>query len=79
MLAPTRDLVAQLNQRARTHRLARPPAPAERCELADGNTGQSVGDLSSPAPTTAGSASAATDWVKNGDRWTVLTSTTTAH
>ena len=36
MLAPTRELVSQLNQRARNHRLAR-TNPGRQVELADGN------------------------------------------
>ena len=43
MLAPTRDLVRALNQRARAHRLA-DNAPGRQVELADGNRA-SVGDL----------------------------------
>ncbi len=31
MLAPTRDLVAQLNQRARSHRLAGTQPPPPKC------------------------------------------------
>ena len=59
MLAPTRDLVAELNQRAQTHRLAgRDPGPGVR--LADGNTAYVGRHRSSPAPTTAGCASART-------------------
>ena len=37
MLAPTRDLVAQLNQRARSHRLAG-TTPTIEVRLADGNS-----------------------------------------
>jgi hypothetical protein len=37
MLAPTRELVRALNQRARGHRLAG-AAPGRQVELADGNT-----------------------------------------
>ena len=56
MLAPTRDLVAELNQRARTHRLAgRNPGPG--VALADGNPPASA-TSSSPAATTAGCGSA---------------------
>ena len=43
MLAPTRELVRSLNQRARDHRLA-DTTPGRQVELADGNRA-SVGDL----------------------------------
>ena len=43
MLAPTRELVSRLNQRARNHRLAG-TTPSQEVELADGNRA-SVGDL----------------------------------
>ena len=71
MLAPTRDLVAALNRRARTHRLAdtRPATDAE-VALADGNHA-SVGDLIISRSNDRRLRLTATDWVKNGDRWTV--------
>ncbi len=81
MLAPTRDLVAELNRRARTHRLdARDPDPGrgrgrgglvgrERV-LADGNTA-SAGDLVITRANDRRLRISATDWVKNGDRWLV--------
>ncbi len=43
MLAPTRELVSRLNQRARNHRLA-DTTPSQEIELGDGNRA-SVGDL----------------------------------
>jgi DNA primase catalytic core len=72
MLAPTRELVAQLNQRARTHRLtyARLDNNAE-VALADGNRA-SIGDLIITRSNDRQLRMTATDWVKNGDRWTVL-------
>jgi DNA primase catalytic core len=72
MLAPTRELVAQLNQRARTHRLtyARLDNNAEAA-LADGNRA-SIGDLIITRSNDRQLRLTATDWVKNGDRWTVL-------
>jgi DNA primase catalytic core len=72
MLAPTRELVAQLNQRARTHRLAnsQPDNNAE-VTLADGNWA-SVGELIITRSNDRRLRLTATDWVKNGDRWTVL-------
>jgi conjugative relaxase-like TrwC/TraI family protein len=71
MLAPTRELVGQLNQRARTHRLAdaRLDNNAE-VALADGNRA-SVGELIITRSNDRGLRLTATDWVKNGDRWTV--------
>jgi DNA primase catalytic core len=72
MLAPTRDLVGQLNQRARTHRLtdARLDNNAE-VALADGNRA-SVGELIITRSNDRQLRLTATDWVKNGDRWIVL-------
>lgn len=72
MLAPTRELVAELNQRARQHRLnqdAHPDQPA--VTLADGNLA-SVGDtvITRTNDRTLRIA-AARDWVKNGDRWRI--------
>ena len=58
MLAPTRDLVSQLNQHAQAHRLAG-TTPGPEVPLADGNTATS-GTRSSPATTTAACASART-------------------
>jgi hypothetical protein len=70
MLAPTRDLVAQLNRRARTHRLHN-TSPGGEVELADGNRA-STGDVIISRRNDRRLRITATDWVKNGDRWTVL-------
>jgi hypothetical protein len=70
MLAPTRELVSQLNQRARNHRLAS-TNPGRQVELADDNRG-SVGDLIITRSNDRRLRITATDWVKNGDRWTIL-------
>ena len=98
MLAPTRELVAELNQRARVHRLTQEASPAQRpgpvrapggrgrgsepsgirdssrengaVRLADGNEA-SVGDLIITRSNERRLRISATDWVKNGDRWTV--------
>ena len=98
MLAPTRELVAELNQRARAHRLTQQASPAPRpqdvpapggrghgsepsgirdtipdnraARLADGNEA-SVGDLIITRANERRLRISATDWVKNGDRWTV--------
>ena len=76
MLAPTRDLVAELNQQARAQRLhalgTRDPGvvgPTRR--LADGNDA-SVGELVITRENNRNLRTSATDWVKNGDRWSVL-------
>ena len=76
MLAPTRDLASELNQQARAHRLdgldARDPStvgPTRR--LADGNDA-SVGELVITRENDRRLRTSATDWVKNGDRWSVL-------
>ena len=69
MIAPTRHLVAQLNRRARAHRLDHSQATAE-VPLADGNRA-SVGDVIITRCNDRRLRLSATDWVKNGDRWTV--------
>jgi conjugative relaxase-like TrwC/TraI family protein len=69
MLAPTRELVADLNRRARNHRLGNVPAGRE-VHLADGNQA-SVGDLIITRANDRRLRLTATDWVKNGDRWTI--------
>ncbi|WP_052112695.1 MobF family relaxase [Knoellia aerolata] len=70
MLAPTRELVSELNRRARTHRLEGGLAGHE-VQLADGNAA-SVGDLILTRANNRQLRMTASDWVKNGDRWTVL-------
>ena len=69
MLAPTRELVAELNRRARDHRLDHVPAGRE-VRLADGNQA-SVGDVIITRSNDRRLRLTATDWVKNGDRWTI--------
>jgi hypothetical protein len=69
MIAPTRNLVAPLNARARAHRLDHSPAASE-VSLADGDRA-SVGDVIITCSNNRRLRLAATDWVKNGDRWTV--------
>ena len=69
MLAPTRDLVAKLNQRARTYRL-NGDAPGREVRLADGNQA-SVGDVIITRANDRRLRLTATEWVKNGDRWTI--------
>ena len=72
MLAPTRDLVAELNRRARAHRLASARRAGLEVALADGNRA-SVGELIITRSNDRRLRISASDWVKNGDRWTVLT------
>jgi conjugative relaxase-like TrwC/TraI family protein len=69
MVAPTRELVADLNRRARDHRLDHTPASFE-VGLADGNQA-SVGDVIITRSNDRRLRLRATDWVKNGDRWTI--------
>ncbi len=76
MLAPTRDLVSELNQQARAHRLdgidpadVASSGPVRR--LADGNEA-SIGELIITRENDRRLRTSATDWVKNGDRGTVL-------
>jgi conjugative relaxase-like TrwC/TraI family protein len=72
MLAPTRDLVAELNRRARVYRLASAPESGPEVALADGNRA-SAGELIITRRNDRRLRITASDWVKNGDRWTVLT------
>jgi conjugative relaxase-like TrwC/TraI family protein len=69
MIAPTRNLVAELNRRARAHRLDHSPVASE-VSLADGNQA-SVGDMIITRTNDRRLRLTATDWVKNGDRWTI--------
>ncbi len=71
MLAPTRELVSELNQRARTHRLARTGASTSpEVMLADGNRA-SAGDTIITRTNDRRLRISRTDWVKNGDLWNV--------
>lgn len=70
MLTPTRDLTSQLNQRAQAHRLD-DANPGAGVRLADGNTAY-VGEQVITRRNDRRYRTSATDWVKNGDRWTVL-------
>jgi conjugative relaxase-like TrwC/TraI family protein len=74
MLGPTNDLVSQLNRRARAHRLATESQPGEASRvviLADGNPA-SIGELVITRANDRTLRISASDWVKNGDRWTVV-------
>jgi DNA primase catalytic core len=71
MLAPTRELVAELNARARADRLLGQTQPIGReVTLAD-SLSASAGDAVITRRNLRTLALTATDWVKNGDRWTV--------
>ena len=69
MLAPTRELVAELNRRARDQRIGTAPIGRETL-LADRNHA-SVGDVIITRTNSRQLRLSATDWVKNGDRWTI--------
>jgi conjugative relaxase-like TrwC/TraI family protein len=71
MLAPTRDLVAELNRRARAHRLLSAPTSRPEIALADGNRA-SAGELIITRHNDRRLRTSTFDWVKNGDRWIVL-------
>jgi conjugative relaxase-like TrwC/TraI family protein len=69
MLAPTRNLVAELNRRARDHVLGNHPV-GRKVRLADGNQA-SVGDVIITRSNDRRLRLGATEWVKNGDRWMI--------
>jgi conjugative relaxase-like TrwC/TraI family protein len=69
MLAPTRDLVTRINHDARNARLAG-AKPIIEVTLADGNQ-VSVGDTILTRRNDRRIGVSGSDWVKNGDRWTV--------
>jgi conjugative relaxase-like TrwC/TraI family protein len=69
MLAPTRQLVADLNRQARHHLVGSHVAGRE-VRLADGNQA-SAGDVIITRSNDRRLRLSATDWVKNGDRWTI--------
>jgi conjugative relaxase-like TrwC/TraI family protein len=69
MLAPTRELVAELNRRARDHRCDGAPFGQE-VRVGDGNSA-SVGDVIITRSNDRRLRLTATDWVKNGDRWMI--------
>src|SRR5688572_17699650 len=69
MLAPTRELVAELNRRARDHRRDGATVGQE-VSLGDGNRA-SVGDVIITRTNDRRLRASPTDFVRNGDRWTV--------
>ncbi|MFJ9390434.1 MobF family relaxase [Nocardioides sp. NPDC101246] len=76
MLAPTRELVADLNARARAARLAADASGRSQghrvaeVALSDGNQA-SAGDVVITRRNNRRLGLSGTDWVKNGDRWTI--------
>ncbi|HEY3410025.1 MAG TPA: MobF family relaxase [Propionicimonas sp.] len=70
MLAPTRELVAELNERARAHRLGG-VMPIREAFLPDGNQA-SVGDTVVTRRNERRLRFSQQGWVRNGDRWTVV-------
>ncbi|HEX2808036.1 MAG TPA: MobF family relaxase, partial [Kineosporiaceae bacterium] len=70
MLAPTRELVAGLNIRAHTDRRTGNGTAGATVSLADGSSA-GVGDTVITRANDRRLPITATDWVKNGDRWTI--------
>ena len=71
LLAPTRDLVSQLNARARADRLSTTPMEdGLEVDLADGNRA-SAGDVIVTRRNSRRLVISRSNWVKNGDRWRV--------
>jgi hypothetical protein len=72
LIAATRDQVTALNAKARADRLRGDGAVGREAELTDG-TRASAGDAIITRHNDRRLRMTATDWVKNGDRWTVRT------
>lgn len=70
MLAPTREMVRQLNDRARAERLTREGRHGSEVTFADGTAG-SVGDVVITRRNDRTLANGTSGWVTNGDRWTI--------
>lgn len=71
MLAPTRDLVAELNDRARRDRLDTHPGPLGRQVTLADQSQASAGDAIITRQNNRTIPIGAHDWVKNGDRWII--------
>ncbi len=71
MLAPTRDMVAELNDRARRDRLDTSPTPTGRQATLADQSQASAGDAILTRRNNRTIPIGAHDWVKNGDRWLV--------
>ncbi len=70
MLAPTRALAAELNQRARTERLAAAGPPGRQVTLTDASRA-SEGDVIITRRNDRTLRVGGTDYVRNGDRWRI--------
>ncbi|KQS64314.1 TrwC relaxase [Modestobacter sp. Leaf380] len=70
LLAPTRQLVLELNTKARTERIARQGSSGLEVDLPDSSRA-SAGDVVITRRNDRLLAAGQGDWVKNGDRWTV--------
>ena len=71
MLAPTRELVSELNNRARADRIAAGEVDSTRQVRLLDNSRASAGDTIITRRNNRRIPITATDWVKNGDRWRV--------
>ncbi len=71
LLAPTRELVAELNTRARGDRLAASNDPVGPTVVLSDGLQASVGDIVRTRTNDRRNPLSQTDWVRNGDRWTV--------
>jgi len=71
LLAPTRTMVADLNTRARTDRLATTNTPTGRSVRLGDGTNANSGDVVVTRRNNRQLSLGPTDWVKNGDRWTI--------
>jgi DNA primase catalytic core len=69
MVAPTRALVAELNARAQAHRRDG-NRPTRTVALADGSDA-AIGDVIITRLNDRRLRTSGTDWVRNGDRWTI--------
>ncbi|MEX3646440.1 MobF family relaxase [Mycolicibacterium porcinum] len=72
LLAPTNELVAELNERARLDRLRTSPKPSATVTLSDGLTA-SAGDWIITRKNARGLRIRNGPWVKNGHRWVIKT------
>jgi DNA primase catalytic core len=72
LIAPARDLVAELNTRARNDRIRHvPPDQIGAIQALGDGTYASAGDTIITRTNDRRLHLSATDWVKNGDRWTI--------
>ncbi|MEV5650520.1 AAA family ATPase [Nocardia sp. NPDC052254] len=71
MLAPTHDLVTELNTRARTDRLTRTTTPVDAEIVVSDGQRASVGDVICTRRNNPRLRLGESDWVRNGYRWTI--------